>query len=327
MGFLNSNCLCYFTCNMSDPLFKTKQVKIDTLGNYLKQIREKLNLDIKTVSMLTQIKPVYLEDLEAGAYDKLPADVYIRGFIKNLSQIYRVDEQAMVEQFEKEHGFTAAHERRAVLHPQKIWLTPRMLILIISGVVFMGAFVYVATQIRSVLTPPKLVINEPVGDETVKGNSIVVSGVAEVGADVAINNQAVFLDQNGQFNENVILSNGLNTIEITARNKFNKAATVIRKINAEVPQNTPPPTSLPINLTLQIGPNPAWVSIEADGVVVQRGTMLAGSSKSFSAKSDLVLTSANAGSTQVIYNGKDLGKLGRESEVVRNVEFSSTQSR
>ena len=309
---------------MAETLFKTKQVKIDTLGDYLKTIRGKLNLDIKTVSLLTQIKPVYLENLEAGAYEKLPADVYIRGFIKNLSQLYHVDEAAMIEQFEKEHGFTTAHMRRLSLKVSKVWLTPRRILLIASVLVFLGAFIYVASQIRSVLAPPKLTIDQPAADETVSGNSIVVSGSAEIGSDVSINNQAVFLDQNGQFNENVILGSGLNTIEITAKNKFNKVSVINRKINAELPKSVPAQEQLPVNIVIQIGPNPAWVSIEADGVVVAKGTMLAGSSKSFSAKQDIVLTSANAGSTQVIYNGKDLGKLGRESEVIRNVEFSST---
>lgn len=308
---------------MAKALFKSKAIKIEALGDYLKKIREKLNLDIKTVSLLTQIKPVYLENLEASAYDKLPADVYIRGFIKNLSQLYRVDESEMIAQFEKEHGFAQAHLKRAQLHPQKIWFTPRMVIALTSLLIFLAAFGYVASQVSSVLRPPKLSIAEPASDQNVSGNSIVVSGNAEVGSDVFINEQAVFLDKNGQFNENVILGEGLNTIEISAKNKFNKTSTVTRKVNAQI-QKTPVATvELPINLTIQIGPNPAWVSIEADGVTIQHGTMLANSSKTFSAKDNIVLTSANAGSTQVIYNGKDLGKLGREAEVIRNVEFTS----
>lgn len=310
---------------MSDPLFKSKPIKIDTLGDYLKQIREKLNLDIKTISLLTQIKPVYLENLEAGHYDKLPADVYIRGFIKNLSQLYRINEQDLIEQFEKEHGFESATKERATLHPAKVWLTPRRIIIASTVVVLLAAFGYVASQVSSVLTPPKLAVNEPSSDETISGNSIVVSGKAEVGADVSINDQAVFLDQNGQFNENVILSEGLNQIQITAKNKFDKVSSVTRKIVAQIPKEEPanPQLNLPVNLTVQIGPNPAWVSIEADGVTLQRGTMLAGSTKNFSAKQSIVITSANAGSTDVIYNGKDLGKLGRETEVIRNVEFGS----
>jgi cytoskeletal protein RodZ len=308
---------------MVEALFKSKPIKIDTLGEYFRQVREKLNLDIKTVSLLTQIKPVYLENLETGNYDKLPADVYIRGFIKNLSQVYRIDEQMLVEQFEKEHGFSKAHARRAILNPQKTWFTPKVLVIISTILIFLAAIGYVASQVGSVLTPPKLNVTEPNGDETINGNSIVVAGTAEIGSDVSINDQAVFLDQNGQFNENVILNDGLNLIQIVAKNKFNKISKVARTISAQIAKATVTTAALPINLTIAIDPNPAWESIEADGVTVQRGTMLAGSSKTISAKDNIMLTSANAGSTQVIYNGKDLGKLGRESEVIRNVEFSS----
>ncbi|HEX5429995.1 MAG TPA: RodZ domain-containing protein [Patescibacteria group bacterium] len=308
---------------MSEPLFKSKPIKIDTLGAYLKQLREKLNLDIKTVSLLTQIKPAYLENLESGNYEKLPADVYIRGFIKNLSQLYRVEEEPLVEQFEKEHGFAKAHSVRAALHPKRAWFTPRMIIILSSVALFLAGFIYVATQVSSVLTPPKLTIDEPAGDETITGNSVVISGNAEIGSDVAINDQAVFLDPNGQFNENVILSDGINIIQITAKNRFNKATTVTRQINAQIPTTAPQTPASPVNLTIVIGPNPAWLSIEADGVTLQRGTMLAGSTKTISANDEIVLTSANAGSTQVLYNGKDLGKLGREGEVIRNVEFNS----
>ena len=86
---------------MSDPLFKTKQVKIDTLGEYLQQVRKQLNLDIKTVSILAQIKPNYLELLEAGAYSKLPAEVYIRGFLKSLADFYHIKEQMLIDQMKK----------------------------------------------------------------------------------------------------------------------------------------------------------------------------------------------------------------------------------
>jgi cytoskeletal protein RodZ len=308
---------------MPEALFKSKNVKIDTLGDYLKKIRAKLNMDIKTVSLLTQIKPGYLESLETGAYDKLPADVYIRGFLKNLSSLYHLDEQVLVEQFEKEHGFAEAHTKRAALNMPQVKFTPKTIILGISLFVFLAALVYVVSEIRSVLAPPKLEILEPASDITVEGNSIVILGVAEIGSDVSINDQAVLLDQNGQFNEHIILGSGLNQIQVTATNKFNKVSTLTRKVNAQIQSNQEPIPTLPVNITVQIGPNPAWVSIEVDGVVVQRGTMLPGSTKTFSAKEDVLLTSANAGSTTVIYNGKDLGKLGRDAEVIRNVEFST----
>ena len=115
---------------------------------------------------------------------------------------------------------------------------------------------------------------------------------------------------------------GINIVEITEKNKFNKISKITRQITSQ-PKQTAVVLPQAVNLTVQIGPNSAWVYLEADGIVIQRGTMLAGSSKVISAKHEIILTSADAGSTTVVYNGKDLGKLGREGEVIRNVQFSS----
>ena len=106
------------------------------------------------------------------------------------------------------------------------------------------------------------------------------------------------------------------------RNKFGKTSNVKRTINAEISDQAPKP-KLPITVEVEIGPESAWIYLEADGVIVHKGTMLPGARKLISAKEDILLTTANAGSTGVVYNGKNLGKLGRAGEVVRNVEFTS----
>jgi len=307
---------------MANALFKTKTVKIDTLGEYLAQVRNQLNLDIKTVSLLTQIKQIYLENLEAGNYPALPADVYIRGFLKSLATFYRLKEKLLIDQYEKERGFEVAHARLMKGSKEKFAFTPKTIVVIVTVLVAIGAIAYVGNQIKSVLVKPYLEITEPTSDLTVQGSSIVVAGKSEIGSEVSINNQPVLTDANGEFTENLLLGSGLNSVEIVAKNKFGKVSTITRQITAQT-ESVKPVEAAPINLVVSIGPGSAWVSIEADGVVEQKGTMLAGSTKIITAKDDIIITSANAGSTQVIYNGKDLGKLGREGEVIRNVEFSS----
>ena len=307
----------------TNALFKIKAVKIDTLGDYLRQVRKTLNLDLKTVSLLTQIKPSYLELLEAGDYHKLPADVYIRGFLKSLANFYHVQEQILIDQYEKERGFETATAISKFQLPSNFNLTPRTIIISTSLLVAMLAIGYIVYEIRSVLVPPYLSVNEPSSDTTIDGNSILVAGRGEIGGEVFINNQPVLIDQQGQFNETLLLSPGLNVVEITEKNKFNKVSKITRQITSKASEETAPPVNAAVELTVNIGPNSAWVNIEADGVVVERGTMLAGSSKTVSAKNEIVLTSANAGSTKIIYNGKDLGVMGREGEVLRNVQFST----
>jgi cytoskeletal protein RodZ len=307
-----------------NPLFKTKQVKIDTLGEYLQQVRKQLNLDIKTVSILAQIKPSYIELLEAGAYPQLPADVYIRGFLKSLADFYHIKEQVLIDQYEKERGFELTPPAtKKFIKENWLSLTPRTLILGSSLLVALIAIIYIGIEIRSVLIPPYLSVNEPSSDMTVDGNSVVISGTSEIGAEVYINNQPILVDQNGSFTETLLLSSGLNVVEVSAKNKFDKVSKVERKItsNAVVAK---PAEQENVNITIQIGPNSAWLNLQADGVLVHRGTMLPGSEKTITAKNEIIVTTANAGSTKLIYNGKDLGILGREGEVIRNVEFAST---
>jgi hypothetical protein len=302
-------------------LFKTKEVKIDTLGEYLSQVRAQLNLDIKTVSILTQIKSSYLEKLEAADYASLPADVYIRGFLKSLAVFYHLKEQVLIDQYEKERGVEALAPMIKT-EQSKISLTPRKLIVGFSVLIALAAVIYIFIQIRSVLAPPYLSITEPLSDQTVSSDSIVISGKGEVGASIFINSQPVLTGSNGEFTENLLLSPGLNVVEISEKNKFNKTSSITRQITSQ-PMQDKPVAIQAVNLIVNIGPKSAWVYLEADGIVVSQGTMLAGSSKSISAKQEIILTSADAGSTSVIYNGKDLGKLGREGEVIRNVQFSS----
>ena len=249
---------------MNATLFKTHTVKIDTLGEYLQQVRKILNLDMKTVSLLTQIKPSYLELLEAGRFEQLPADVYIRGFLKSLAEFYHIKEQVLIDQYEKEQGYDLAPPILQLEKTNWLSLTPRTLIIGFSLLVALTAVIYVLDQIRSVWAPPYLSLLEPAGDQTVDGNSIVVSGKGEIGAEIFINNQPVLLDSTGQFTEILLLSPGLNVVEISEKNKFGKISKLTRQITSKS-TSLEPVVPAAINLTINIGPGSAWVYLEVDG--------------------------------------------------------------
>src|SRR5947207_1935253 len=129
------------------PLFKTKQVKIDTLGEYLQQVRKQLNLDLKTVSILAQIKLENLLSMEAGSYHELPADVYVRGFLKSLANFYHIKEQVLIDQYEKERVTDIQQPGRSLWHWQ--WrLTPRILVVGGSILVALIAVIYIGIEIK-----------------------------------------------------------------------------------------------------------------------------------------------------------------------------------
>lgn len=66
-------------------------------GKTLKQIRERLGIDLKTISMETKINMKILEWIEEETLEKLPALVYLKGFLKAYAQVLNLDSQKVIE--------------------------------------------------------------------------------------------------------------------------------------------------------------------------------------------------------------------------------------
>lgn len=70
-------------------------------GKTLREIREKMGIDLKAVSSETKINPKILEWIEEEAWDKLPPQVYLKGFLKGYAQLLNLDPKRVVEDYLK----------------------------------------------------------------------------------------------------------------------------------------------------------------------------------------------------------------------------------
>lgn len=95
--------------------------------------------------------------------------------------------------------------------------------------IFLAIF-YIIWQAYALFGPPKLVITEPLKDITQTVNSIKLAGKTEEGIDLTINGQKVYTDRNNNFQEDISLKSGLNTIVVKATNRFNKSSEVVRRV-------------------------------------------------------------------------------------------------
>jgi len=68
-------------------------------GKALKQVREKIGLELQTVSNETKISSKILESLEEENFEKLPALVYLKGFLKSYAQCLGLDPQKVIEDY------------------------------------------------------------------------------------------------------------------------------------------------------------------------------------------------------------------------------------
>ncbi len=63
-------------------------------GAALAAAREALNLSVAEVARQLKLSVSQIEALEAGAYEKLPGPVFVRGFIRNYARLLRLDPEA-----------------------------------------------------------------------------------------------------------------------------------------------------------------------------------------------------------------------------------------
>jgi flagellar biosynthesis protein FlhG len=68
-------------------------------GKMLRQIREKMGMDLKTISLETRISLRVLELIEEEAFDRLPAQVYLKGFLRGYAQCLGLDPKKVIEDY------------------------------------------------------------------------------------------------------------------------------------------------------------------------------------------------------------------------------------
>ncbi|PIZ55956.1 hypothetical protein COY23_03725 [bacterium (Candidatus Torokbacteria) CG_4_10_14_0_2_um_filter_35_8] len=341
--------------------FSTKKVAGETLGEILRKKREQMKLSIERLALRTNIQPRYIKYLEENKFHLLPPPIYVKGFLKSCTKCLKIDEKEILSQYEKELELinkklekqNEGKIRTRVINPWVV-INPRNFTIFAGILIFILCVSYLVYQVSNFGKPPKLIIERPKDEIEIDGDKISIVGETEIGAMVFINDQPIFVDRQGRFKEEIVLQDGINIIKIKAVNRIEKETTEVRKVNASLPQDQYLTQEDTLNkevagsttekedlsgeqssketksntkgeelvLEVRIGPKAAWIYVEEDGKLAYQGTMLPQTSQVFKAKEGITLTTGRAESTQVIFNGQDLGKLGKEGEVIRGLEFT-----
>lgn len=233
--------------------FTTREVNSLTLGEKLKEAREKVNFSLEEISEKTRIQAKYIQRLEEGQYDQLPADVYVRGFLKDYLPCLGLDCRKTIRIYSRERraveNLKQKESRNLCSSPfissdrsqsptksrikrfcSSLIITPRSITLAFITLAIVSALIYFSYQVSSFIKTPQLVLTQPAADLTVKGKNIIFSGQTEKDVSLIINGETIYLDQEGKFSETISLQEGLNTIEVKATNRFEKTATIVRQI-------------------------------------------------------------------------------------------------
>lgn len=205
-----------------------------TVGEILRNKRKELNFDLQTVEKATKIRVKFLLALENNEFDKLPPGAFARGFIKNYATFLGLPVEETLAFYRR-----AANEEKLSVAPSKplrigrFALSPQFFTLVGFGTLLVVFFAYLIFAYFQFAGAPMLVVNTPANNSVVNTEKIEVAGKTDPEVTLVINDQKVPVAENGSFDVSVPLSPGLNTLTITATNKFKRQTTVVRNLRVE----------------------------------------------------------------------------------------------
>ena len=273
------------------------------IGDTLKKAREKQKLSIQDVEQATSIRAVYITALEKGEYDKLPGEVYAKGFIKNYGNFLNLDGEDLVRQFIQEISVASVTDETD--NSKKDSNTENKI---------------AAENIGEKYKDSKTASTRNFKTES-DSNNYMVAAVALI----VILIGGIFYTFSGSNDE----------VAEVAKVKTQPAAE-IQKVTEPQPvaEVTPPaPQAQPVAAPAPPPPvvvTPAfkditvhatfsadcWTRVVIDGTMLYEGMIGAGESFDWKANQSVSVLLGNAGAAQFMMNGKDIGALGAYGDVV-----------
>lgn len=319
-----------------------KQSKNLKLGELFSRRRSELRMSLESVERSTHIRVKYLKLIEAGDYANLEDNVYSKGYIKNYAEHLGFDTKAILRLYAQErHDYSLSQNiksgrRRGGLKPidhQTITITPKTFLIALATIFVLVIFGYVGWQFTKLSAPPVINLANQ-ANSRVNTSYIIVSGEVDSGSDVFINDSPILTTPDGSFSDKVLLTDGINQIKVSARNKFGKEASKVIIVDADIGEiksinstEVRKTTFDGVEMQVSITDQATYITVRADNKEVFKGTMLPGTKQLFQAKESLKLTTGNAGSTNLkitnsVVAEKSIGPLGSEGETKLDIIFA-----
>ncbi len=264
-------------------------------GEELRRERELRDVSREQLASATKVSMRHIAALESGRYDQLPAGVFSKGFVRVIALHLGLDAERSVTAFRHVHaGWEAECARRE--HQA-------------------------ATSTAGLrLSQPRRSVSS---STTLRGIAIALALAAVTGAAAFVRSRGP--DRRGPEASAAPLARAESGPASLALPPAVAAATVALPAGAALPGAVSSAASRGRTLTLSFRDD-CWAEVLVDGRLVVRGLFPKGSRREFANGGTFTLTLGNAGAVDVIVDGRPLGTLGGEHEIVKNYVIDAARN-
>jgi len=108
--------------------------------------------------------------------------------------------------------------------------TRKTLKIVIISFFALFIFGYSFYEVQKVVFGPKIIVSNPINGEIVSESLIKITGQSKNIQDISLNDKKIFIDEKGNFNEEMLLSYGYNILTLRANDKFGRKTDKILEI-------------------------------------------------------------------------------------------------
>ncbi|MGI6484046.1 MAG: helix-turn-helix domain-containing protein [Candidatus Dojkabacteria bacterium] len=280
-----------------------------TVGEVLKNKRERLKISLDTASSETKIQKRFLQYIEKDEFFPFESEVFLTGFIKIYAKYLNLDVEKVLALYRRtnpipkekkentpKNTYTTRKKREFVITP-KVVIT---VLLIVFSFLIIG---YIGYQIYKFQKPPQLTISSPKNESTITEENIKVIGKTEKDVAIEINDVVVETNENGEFQKEITLVEGSNLITIKAKKNNNSVLEMVEtiKVTYTKPTEEPKEEIIVNKIKLEIFDSAAWIKLDIDNEnklsqVVQPST------NEYEIKDKLHIVSGRVSNTRVYFN-------------------------
>lgn len=294
------------------------------IGETLKKHREESGLGLSDIALKLRIRIEHLQAIEDNAFEKLPADVFTIGYIREYAKLFNIDADALVETFkELKKAKTQPVEipdetiNRTSLGPlteNKTHISPGIKIFTAIGAGAIAAII--------LFTIMEGLQNTNSGNTD---NRIIVRLAKEIPVEVPVVPAQKLPGQTEVRAPEPQKAVPSSVTVPSVKASTDKASTeVARKLPEQIKpkppasQNDGPPLATERRHKLKVIANEdTWLRIETGNEEWQEVMMAQGDSNEWSSRKGFNLKIGNAGGVKLVFNGKDLGTLGEKGKVLQ----------
>lgn len=201
-----------------------------TLKEILLERIDAKGLNFEKILILTGVPKHYLDSIFSGEWHKLPAAPYTRGYFKKLEAALECQPEELWNIYKEEAEVQSSgatdklpENRFAIKKSKNLWIWPA----VVGGVVA----IYFVVNLAGIIGIPKLDVVSPLSATIIAQlPSYEFRGAIDPRDKIFINNEELFADKNGQFQESYNLQPGLNTFEILAKRFLGRETKVVKQI-------------------------------------------------------------------------------------------------